>query len=365
MARLFTCGFEFGELIEHNGVIIDESLITQAVQSTVVRSGTYAWKISAIAQGAVYVAAFSQVLAGNPQEVYVRIGFQYSLGVSDASTIFQPIVTLSDAAGNNHLTLALITSTARLNLYRGNTGSIGQTSGTLVGTGTVAFTSDVWHVIEFYAKIADSGGVATIKVSGITDIDFSGDTANSANEYVGTVFFGACGVSAAAEGAADYYYDDIAINDTTGASENTWPGLSGVYLLLPAADGNATTWTRSTGASNWALVDELPNNTTDYVSSSVADAIDQYTLTSLCPAINTINFIEPTFQAALGAAGSAGVFPLVRHSGSDFESASVIVAQATPNYILFKGEPIYTVLGGAGAWTPAQVNALEVGMKIK
>src|SRR6266576_2199201 len=48
-----------------------------------------------------------------------------------------------------------------------------------------------------------------------------------------SISFGAADTVAATYTA---YIDDVALNDTTGANQNTWPGEGKVVLLVPTAD---------------------------------------------------------------------------------------------------------------------------------
>src|SRR4051812_18425242 len=50
---------------------------------------------------------------------------------------------------------------------------------TLLATGTTLLGQSTWHWIEIKATIADAGGTAIVKVDGVEEINFTGDTKNA------------------------------------------------------------------------------------------------------------------------------------------------------------------------------------------
>jgi len=89
---------------------------------------------------------------------------------------------------------------------------------TLVVTGTALLDPDTWYLIEGRYLLAQTGGRFVIKVDGTTDIDYTGDTnaitATTINRFYAEKTFT----------SGYFYYDDVAVNDINGGSDNSWIG---------------------------------------------------------------------------------------------------------------------------------------------
>jgi hypothetical protein len=233
-------------------------------------------------------------------------------------------------------------------LYTGN-------AATLVATGTTYSIGSVWYILELYIKIHDSG-VLTLRVNGIQDCTFSGDTKPGADSDIDTIEF-------TSTNAIRWYLDDIIINDTTGnAPGNTWPSGAYVSGLAPTGAGATTQWNPSTG-SNYACVDEIPPVGTDYVSTNNVDQVDSYVLGDLPAAAAIVLGVEESIWASrVGYPTPTTVKPLVRHNGTDYPEASGILVPITTVVPIRKcwGQNPGT---GPADWTVDNVNALELGFK--
>jgi hypothetical protein len=111
-----------------------------------------------------------------------------------------------------------------------------------IGTGSFTVTTGVWYRVEMSClTAAGSVDTAALLVDGTT-IQSSSSLALS-DSAPGKVLFSP-GTSATA------YADDIALNDSTGGSQNTWPGDGKVVLLLPISNNAVGTgWTLGTGTA--------------------------------------------------------------------------------------------------------------------
>lgn len=356
MARLFTTGFELGAITEHNAV---SSLIGFAVSTDYARTGTYC------AQASSRLAYFSHTLTDNPNEVYVRLAVRFESGANNGpnpSGTYQAFLALLEA-GNCHLSLVIYPDDMRLRLLRGATQNMGYEGGELLGTGSIVLRMATWYVLEVYAKIANSGGAATVKVNSVTDIGYSGDTAASANEYVDIARFG---LSYPATATLYHYlrFDDIAINDTTGDFQNTWAGQGGVYYMRPVADTATVEWTQSAGTSHWETVDEIPANTTDYIYAREAGSTDLFEVNNLPAEVTSVDMVQVIYQTALEAAGLNVVRDVVSHAGTVYSGYTQYITSITPNYVYYGGTPYYTQPGGTVAWGTAEVAALQAGVEV-
>lgn len=82
-------------------------------------------------------------------------------------------------------------------------------------------------------------------------------------------------------GTSGIVYDDIAINDDQGASQNSWPGEGKVVLLLPISDNSRGSWvagsnTTTATTSLFAAIDNTPpvgTATSNAVTACISNAI--------------------------------------------------------------------------------------------
>jgi hypothetical protein len=162
-----------------------------------------------------------------------------------------------------------IRSDGRLELREQGGSSVIATSPSALATGT-------WHRIEWYYNNSGAG-TATVRVNG--------SSVMGVNAFVGEgIEFFKWGIMETSEPqpTGDFYFDDIAVNDTTGAYQNSWPGDGAIVHLYPNGAGDNNSWQTSTGgsgsATNYLAVDEItPDNSTTYLRrSSTGTRTDDY-----------------------------------------------------------------------------------------
>ncbi len=357
MARELTTGFELGEAIEHTAKTWSSSAFV-AIESTVVRTGDYSLKFK-MSGTSVKGYAFTKTLSGNLGETYSRVALY--IGPSDgAADLLQAFWALFDGA-SSQVTVGFWPSDFKLRAVRGGTGEMGMTGGTLIGTGSAALSTETWYLIEIYCNVADAGTL-TVKVNGTTDIGFSGDTAATANEYATVVKFGGSGVGSAK--GCDMYLDDVAVNGTAGASQNSWVGTGGVYYQKGTADGSLLQWTPSAGTVHYTMIDDIPANDGDWIFSDDSGSVDIFDCQALDVDITSIQLVEVIFQASLAAAGSQNVQTVLRHNGTNFLGGTETVTSVAPSWTLYKSDPYYLEPGGTAVLARGTVDAFEVGVKI-
>ncbi len=142
-----------------------------------------------------------------------------------------------------------------------------------------------WYVFEIRFNYINGVGApynVEIKLDGIRYVQLSQATSLSTeNPFVRKL------------GYIDYCFgaraalDDVAVNDTTGSIDNSWCGDGHVIALTPNANGDFSQFVGSDGdtTANYALVNEIPANTTSYVESSVSAKKDLYHLTPATPSL--------------------------------------------------------------------------------
>jgi hypothetical protein len=255
----------------------------------------------------------------------------------------------SDARATLHLS-GQFDSSGHFMLMRGDW------NGTLLQTATVAIpVITAWRSLQFKVRIHDTLGEVIIKLDGVEVINFTGDTRN-----------GGTSTSPDGVGIRSKYgqakWDDVLVVDTTGSTNNTWTGQVTIAGLRPIGNGANSALVGNDGNStdNYALVDETPPNSGDYVGSGVTGARDTYDFSTLTK-IGTILGVQSYIYAAKSDAGTRFFKHLRRTSGGSV-NASANQAMST-TWILYSG-PIWETQADASPWSVSAVNSHEFGFEV-
>jgi len=271
-------------------------------------------------------------------------------------------VTLS-ALGSLGFMELMDSGTVQMTLFLNPEGtlSIRRGGSTVLATSTNALLTNTWYFIEWKTKIHGTTGYSYVKVNGVEWVAYaSGDTNMTANAYANVVKFNPI------QGGVSPRFCDIYICDGTGSANNDFLGDCKVECILPSGAGSYTQWTPSTG-SNCACVDDNPaNGDTDYVSAvpagkSESNPWDSYAFGNLLSASGTIKGVQTSIYARKDDAGSRSIKRIYRRALTDDLGATVSLAD---NYA-FLLEIMETDPIAAGAWTVANVNAAEFGVKLE
>ena len=224
--------------------------------------------------------------------------------------------------------------------------------GTTLAQGSIIKANQTWYLLEVYCLIDDSAGRVIVKVDGIVDIDYTGDTRNGGTSgVIDRINWGYRNGGP----QTSCYIDDVVIDDAN------WIGNSGIAGLSPNGAGNSTQWDPSTGA-NYACVDEVPPSDTDYVSTNVVDEVDTYALSNLPSEAAVVKCVQVMARARKeGASTPQNLNLAVRTTGGDAYSGDKALTTSFAGHSnLWETNP-----GTALAWTVAEVNAMEAGIKAK
>lgn len=225
------------------------------------------------------------------------------------------------------------------------------------GAGTVLGTSannvivgGVWHYIEFGTDIHDSTGTIIVKVDGVSIFNLSGlDTRNGATTTVDTL-------SVCAEGGLILMsFDDLYVVDSSATL-----GERRVETLYPTSDV-AQGWSRSTGSTNYTLVDEaIVNGDTDYVQATNVGDVDTYGFQDLTGTPATIDAVQVSAFAEKTDATSRSIALQIKSGATTSDGANFALAA---NYTKYE-RLILQNPDGSVDWTYAAVNALQGGPKV-
>jgi hypothetical protein len=177
---------------------------------------------------------------------------------------------------------------------------------------TRGITEGQVYSVNGYCTVANSGGRFVVNIDGANFIDYTGDTQNvtantdNARFCLHEYTTGTAGTSV--------WLDHLVISDSAIPDCN-------IVTFRPAADGNYTQFTPSTGTDHYALVDEATLDVADYNASSTSGHRDSF------------KFAEPTFTGDIkGAAlefyvnksdaGARAIRGFVRQGGTDYDGAA-------------------------------------------
>jgi len=215
-----------------------------------------------------------------------------------------------------------------------------------------------WYYMEVKVTIGDSDGAYEVRINGTTVASASGiDTRNSGTGLIDRVQFrGWTGALA----SVYTNFDDVYILDTSGTDNNDFLGSQIVEAVFPNSNVQSN-WTRSTGASNAACVDENPSNDdTDYVYSTTVGNKDIYGVTS-CTRINAnIKGVQLNADARVTDTTPQGLRPFAKSGATETSGGSQTVTST--GYDVFPVLAQYNPATGA-LWTPAEITAMQIGIE--
>lgn len=162
----------------------------------------------------------------------------------------------------------------RNSIIEDNSGyAVGLASRIDLGRSDPCVAAGSWNLIQCFARADASSGEIEVRVNGATVVTVSGvATVNTANiEYSQVVFGTANGTGAPFAHGTTTAVDiaDLHAWDDSGSYNNDFPGDNKAFLSMPNGDSGPSDWTRSAGANNYALIDEIPpDEATSYLTSS-------------------------------------------------------------------------------------------------
>jgi hypothetical protein len=361
MGRLFQSGFETNSVTTgHEWSSISGS---PTISSATFRTGLYAGRISSLSSGTpqYFRANFVSSSSGGPY--YFRKYFWYHTLPSAENTIF--LIESLTATAVGKITLD---STGALRLY--------SSTATLIGSASSPLTADTPYRIEVKADASGTGAADTLegKIEGTV---FASKTNISGLSNMGRVSFGG-NLASEAQTTGDWYFDDIAINDSSGSIQTGYPGKGAIIRLTPNGTGDSNMWNNTANASgssnNYQLVDENPpNDATDMVQSGTLNDIDMYALSD-----SGLTIYDNIQVVAIGGRFRNNVADTVTSfrfrvektaSGTITESADIIPNSSTfrTNSIdaNIRNFPLVTYLDPDGAaWTNTTLDSMQIGLKL-
>jgi len=233
-------------------------------------------------------------------------------------------------------------------------------SAVLLGTASTPNPINLWNYLEFKVTIDPSNGSILVKLNGSTVINLTGiNTSATASNHIDSLLLNAT-VTYGNAGSSDY--DDFYFCDTTGTINNDLLGDVRVRAIYPTSDATVQL-SRSTGSTNYTLVDENPSNDdTDYVYSLNAGDYDLYGYTF--PTLNAgsiVHGVAGTISARKDTTGARSVKSICKSGGTIYEgSANTLMSSYLTFVKVWESDPNNANV----KWTSSSFGSANFGVKV-
>ena len=278
MARLLQCGFElqdFDNLYEFpvkNGTTA--SIVS--INTAIVHGGSASLKFVELSAGTTtaYAQFYTQTVpadGGPSNDIYIRFYLYIANGAifTGPRIIFEAYDNATRVFYISH-TLFTAALAQSIRIYN-NAGTTYQ---------EIRVEKEHWYCIEIRSEWIISASKAHLRVDGV-DIGSIVYGASTITDSISKFNIGKItNVNASIQ--ITHYFDDIAVNNTTGSSENSWCGEGFIVHLKPNEAGSSSQWALGAGSgANYLQVDEtIPDNATTYVKRNSGTPVDSYGLES-------------------------------------------------------------------------------------
>lgn len=243
---------------------------------------------------------------------------------------------------------------------------------TVLDSDTTVLSTGTWYRIEYKY---DDNSTVQVRLDGSEILSATADGAN-----VQAIRFGLCatGLVAGVACGGDFlttgtlYFDDIAINDSTGGSQNSWPGAGSVVHMQPDGAGDNSGCT----AGSYASVDEVSpddastictlttdgggdilDTTAESSSNAGIDSYDTVTLVQVGVREAAASTASESWRARVKSAsgGTTSSGAITSHDDVTYRSNGADYGLIAQNYTLTS----YTDPTTGIAWTPTGTNSLD------
>ncbi len=361
MARINFVGFELGSNANNIEFAVTNNF---NVNSTHVRSGS--WAGNANCQSGVKNFGMTRIVNGASSGPYFGRVYLFVNVLPSAETSF---VVLSDTTALTTARMYItVDGSGILRCYDG----VGQ-----VGSNSTAISINTWYRIEWQFK-AGGGGTSVIAAS-LDGIFFANDATRTNATGIQAYGYGA-NLKAETVTLGKFWFDDIALNDSTGSFQNSYPGDGRITRYLPNATGDFAQWTRGgttdTG-TNWGQLatndSPTPDDAGSFNTSNTLNQKDLVNVTNTGAEIganDVINVVGLGVRYAGASSSANATFGLLIESssgGTNEQSPNVTPAQSVyrsnNETVLFNMYMLYGQPGSSGAtpWTKSALDTTQIG----
>lgn len=361
MARLWSCGFE---LQSPTSLVEVQNLYGVGINTTTVHGGAASYQTggSIPTTGA---SGFDHQFSAGSTAVFARYYF-YISALDNSVDVVYYCDLLSSGTSVISCQINNVGGSYSITPYYNNFG------GSLAPVSLPGITGG-WHYLEIRYDSTPANGSEILQVQ-LDGVQIASSTAlNYTIKTVNTVSTGIYNGTVGTITGSTVYVDDIAVNDTSGTAQNSYPGDGKIVHMHPDGAGDNAAWTAGVGGTNnWDRVDETtPDDATTYnQKTTTGTVIDDHTVQSSSSAGissgDTIKLVEvglrggstattagatiaPRLKSAIGGTVSTGTAGAFNVNGWRTNGA------ATPLPLLIS----YLDPTTGVAWTPTGTNSLD------
>lgn len=264
-----------------------------------------------------------------------------------AIPVLSSLVQLNDANGSIMGYIKVAATTGFLTLY--------SMSLSLTATGNINVCDNAWHWVEVYSTIASVTGTHKCNVDGTSQWNGSYSPSNFSTVLAFVEFL--------SMPSATITLDDVMMYDSSGSGmipATVWPlGTRQIATLRPTSDSSVQ-FTRSTGATNFSLIDEVNPDVSDYVESGTSNQQDLYGYGDIGFTPAAVNGVMLNGYVHNPNPGGIAFQQSAKSSATTVQGTSTA---APVNPRIFQ-EPFVLDPNGSIAWTGAAVDAATFGIKV-
>lgn len=332
----------------------------QVADASIVHSGAYSLHIPGSAEAQILYNQFAAVAGNGPYyfRVYLRV-------------TNNPNIRNCIASVNN------VGNSSEVQLYLNTNGSIEvcQDGATPIGPASAVLSPTQFYRVEIMAD--NTGGAGAGIIRWYIDGTLMGQlTTHTFGGGFGRFLLGADMINAGVLTTGDWYFDTVAINDSTGSVDNGLPGAGKIIHVRPNAAGDINTYATQVGgtagaANNFTRVNEVsPNDATSYNASSTLSQEDLFNCTdSGIGASDVVKFVSVGVRMAdlVGADATAAIkVELLKASGGTKLQSSNIIPNSTTWRTNAPAAPrLYPLTAyldpDGAAWTQATLDTMQIG----
>jgi len=340
MARLFSSGFE----LQSATAAIEWETISGSptISTSIKKSGTAALRCNPTSSTS-YV---QQQVGTTESNLFIRL----YLRIETAPAILATIVRIASSTGTPLASIKMNTNRT-LELWD-------EISAVQRGSDSSAIDLNTWVRVEF-----NLNGTAATITGKIDGTNFATGDGPSASDQA----FVRIGVLTAT--TADIYFDDIAINNSTGTPQKSYPGVGSILHMNPAGAGD-----NNPTAGTWADINETPLSDANYIELDETTTIGDFTLESYADAggswLDTITLVHvgvreraetvatESWKLRIKSQASGTVLEgtTTEHNDSTWRTNGDVLPRL---YTLTS----YTDPQGGGAWTPVLLTVAQIGIQ--
>lgn len=225
---------------------------------------------------------------------------------------------------------------------------------TWLAEGSAAMTLNTWVDVEIYYLPHYTAGRLIVKVNGVTDIDFTGNTNDNGGNTLYGIGFGNPLGNAYTTGNG--HFDNIIIDD------NEWIHGDGeqrhrISGLKPAAAGSYSQW-----SGTYDLIDEVPPSESDGLEVNAVDQVSTFGMEDIAGSVDSIKCVQvDAYLRGQGAFTPKNVKPAIVAGGSVYAGDNKPVPYiGKPHFArkLWQDNPATAV-----PFTPSEIAGIECGAK--